>query len=213
MKTAGADATVPIERFLADEGFIGANAALGRATLEAAGLTRAGKTGISSTKLDRARAALEEKYARVCGRAECREVLAGDHRELLEVPRANCEVCGGSDNAGAVRRMVAACADAGVRRIVVVGGTPTLWGTLGELVAGDPIELRTIDGTRATNEREALQNCAWADLVIVWAPTPLAHRVSDLYGADRCVADHVEVHRRGIAALATEVTTHLKHGA
>jgi hypothetical protein len=92
---------------------------------------------------------------------------------------------------------------------VVVGGTPTLWGTLGDLVAGDPIELRTIDGTRATNEREALQNCAWADLVIVWAPTPLAHRVSDLYGADRCIADHVEVHRRGIAALATEVTTHL----
>lgn len=104
------DHTIGIDAFLAEEGFIGSNAGLGRRALEEAGITRPGKTGFISAKLDRARAALA---ARVCER---RELLAGDPRRLIEVPRAGCEVCGGSNNAGAVRRMVAACTDAGVRR-------------------------------------------------------------------------------------------------
>ena len=127
---------------------------------------------------------------------------------LVEVPRANCEVCGGSNNQAATRTMLAACADAGVSRILVVGGTPNQWEALEELL--DRVELRFVDGTRGTNQRVALQNCAWTDLVIVWAPTPLAHRVSNLYGADVCVADHVQVNRRGIEALADAVTAHLQ---
>ena len=127
----------------------------------------------------------------------------------VEVARGACEVCGGSNNQGAVRRMVAACTAAGISRLVVVGGSPGGQVALGALLATDALEVRFVDGTRSTNEREALQTCAWADLVIVWAPTPLDHRVSDLYGADVCVADRVEVHRRGIEALANAVADHL----
>lgn len=205
---AAHDDTIAIDAFLTEEGFTGDALRLGRQALEEAGLTRPGKTGFSAVKLEPARAILAG-FARVCERPECRALVPDDGRRLVTVPRPNCEVCGGSNNAAGVRRMVVACTDAGLRRVLVVGGTPNQWDELGALLAGDPLELRFVDGTRATNERAALQDCAWADLVIVWAPTPLAHRVSDLYAADRCVADRVEVHRRGIEALATAVADHL----
>lgn len=206
-----ADTTIAIDGFLADLGLIGSNARLGRRILEQAGITRPGKIGFSAVKLERALAAIDKRLARACERPDCRAILSTDRaRRLVTVPRAACEVCGGSNNAGAVRRMVAACTDAGVHRLLVVGGTPALWEELRGLLAGDPLELRTVDGTRASNERTALQNCAWADLVVVWAPTPLDHRVSNLYAADRCVADRVEVRRRGIEAFATAVAAHLE---
>lgn len=206
-----ADTTILIDRFLADAGLVGPNAALGRRVLEQAGITRPGKIGFSAVKLERALGAIEERLARVCERPDCRAMLMADgERRLVTVPRAACEVCGGSNNAGAVCRMVDACTDAGVARLLVVGGTPTLWEELRGLLAGDPIELRIVDGIRASNERTALQLCAWADLVVVWAPTPLNHRVSNLYAADRCVADRVEVHRRGIEAFATAVAAHFQ---
>ena len=53
-------------------------------------------------------------------------------------------------------------------------------------------------------------DCAWADLLVIWAPTPLPHKVSGLYRSDVCfVPRRVTVHRRGIEALATEVCDHL----
>lgn len=95
--------TIPIADFLADEGFSGAAATVAREALEAAGITRPGKTGFSSAKLRRAREALDT-LARVCERPECRDLLADGPRRLVEVPRSSCEVCGGSNSAGAVRR-------------------------------------------------------------------------------------------------------------
>ena len=204
------DATINIDRFLADEGFGGSSAAIGRLALEEAGVTRPGKTGFASVKLERAREALAATLARVCDRPQCRELLPDDGRRIVDVERPACEVCGGSNNQGAIRRMTAACRTARVRRVLVVGGTPNQWESLAGLVAGQALELRFVDGTgRSVTQRDALQDCAWADLVIVWAPTPLAHRVSQLYASDVCIADRVDVHRRGIEALADAVSDHL----
>jgi hypothetical protein len=68
-----------------------------------------------------------------------------------------------------------------------------------------------VDGTsKLPNGSDALRDCAWADLLVVWAPTPLPHKVSGLYRPEVCgVARRVTVHRRGIEALATEVCDHL----
>jgi hypothetical protein len=49
---------------------------------------------------------------------------------------------------------------------------------------------------------------------VIWAPTPLPHKVSDLYRPETCdVRRRVTVHRRGIEALATEVIDHLSRPA
>ena len=208
-RARNSDEAIPIDRFLRDEGYIGRAGGVARLVLEKAGLTRPGKTGMSSLKLPRAREVLGTELLRVCDRSSCREAVGDDLRQVVEVARAACDICGGSNNQGAVRGMVRGCADAGVRRIVVVGGTPRLDETLGRLVNG-ALEVRFVSGVeKEPNQREALMDCAWADLVVIWAPTPLPHKVSTLYGPDVCDADQVTVHRRGIEALALAVTAHL----
>lgn len=207
-----ADEAVGIDRFLADAGFDTPDAARrARTALEDAGVTRPGKQGISSLKLERAREVLDAAIARVCGRPQCVELLETDGRAVVEVARHACEICGGSNNQGAIRDMVGACRDAGIGRVLVVGGTPRLHGSLAELVGRGGPELRFVSGLeKEPNQRDALMDCAWAHLVVIWAPTPLPHKVSTLYAADVCVADHVEVHRRGIEALAHTVADHLR---
>lgn len=209
---SGTDEAVGIDAFLAGEGFVSPGAAAtARSNLEAAGITRPGKSGFSSLKLDRARATIDARLARVCTRAECRAQLEVGGREVVEVVRFACEVCGGSNNQGAVRDMAAACRAAGMTRVLVVGGTPRLHGALAAFSSADRPELRFVSGTeKEPNQRAALIDCEWADLVVVWAPTPLPHKVSRLYAADVCRADHVDVHRRGIEALARTVADHLR---
>jgi len=76
---------------------------------------------------------------------------------------------------------------------------------------GRDLQLRFVDGTsNLPNGTDALRDCAWADLLVIWAPTPLPHKVSTLYRAEVCAVGHrVTVHRRGIEALAAEVVEHL----
>lgn len=78
-------------------------------------------------------------------------------------------------------------------------------------LAGGPLELRFVDGTsNLPNGADALRDCAWADLLVIWAPTPLPHKVSGLYRPEVCVTSRrVTVHRRGIEALAMEVVERL----
>ena len=102
--------------------------------------------------------------------------------------------------------MVAACRRGGVRRIVVVGGSPDLRRELRGLV-GDELELRLVDGTRSPDRRSARSDVAWADLVVVLGSSELAHKVSTLYTKDpEARGKLVTTGRRGIEALADEVS-------
>jgi hypothetical protein len=204
-------ADTAIADLLRGEGFRSTlSIATARAVLEGAGLTRPGKTRIADEKLDRARDAIGRSLVRHCSSPECIATVAGDGRQLVEVERAQCSVCSGSNNTRALRRMRAACAAAGVRRVLVVGGRPPMYAEMEELLGRD-LDLRFVDGTgNLPNGADALRDCAWADLLVIWAPTPLPHKVSGLYRAEVCgVAHRVTVHRRGIEALAAEVVEHL----
>lgn len=108
--------------------------------------------------------------------------------------------------------MVEALRKAAITNVLVVGGSP---GTRLELqyLAGDEIELSTIDGTVRRTQKQARQDIAWADLVIIWGSTELAHKVSKLYDPARCKGKRrILVVRRGVSALAAAVIWHLgKH--
>ncbi len=204
------DETIAIDRFLQDEGFTGLNAVVARRALEGAGLTRPGKIGMSSQKLERARLVLRTELLRICDRPECSSAMPGDARRVVEVSRPACDICGGSNNQGAVRRMVRACHAAGVDRVLIVGGTPRLHEALRGLLR-DAVAVRFVSGLeKLPSLRDALMDCAWASLVVIWAPTPLPHKVSALYGPDVCDTDRVTVHRRGVEALAQAVADHLE---
>lgn len=201
-----------ISELLRGEGFVKPGPmAVARDTLEAAGLTRPGKERMADEKLDRARAALTLNLVRHCSDPACMAAVAGDERRPVETDRAHCSICSGSNNTRALRRMAASCATADVRRVLIVGGRPPMWTEMERTLAPSAIELRFVDGTsNLPTGTDALRDCAWADLLVIWAPTPLPHKVSDLYRQEVCgVARRVVVHRRGIEALAMEVVEHL----
>jgi hypothetical protein len=170
---------------------------------------------MAGEKLERARDALGLRIVRHCSDPACAAAVADDGRQPVEVERAHCSVCSGSNNTRALRRMAAACQAAGVRRVLVVGGRRPMYVEMERTLAGKPLELRFVDGTsNLPNTNDALRDCAWADLLVIWAPTPLPHKVSDLYRPETCaVGRRVMVHRRGIEALATEVVEHLSRSA
>lgn len=203
---------VALEEFLREEGFTTAAArAEARAVLESGGLTNPRKRAMASAKLARARATLEARLLRVCADDGCRALVPhDDERRVIAVDRAGCSVCGGSNNRRALRALSAACRASGVERLLVVGGTRAAYVEMRDTLAGQP-DVRFVDGTQKLPKRtDAERDCAWADCVVIWAPTPLPHKVSDLYARESCVAPHhVTVHRRGLEDLAAQVVTHL----
>jgi hypothetical protein len=172
--------------------------------LEAAGLSRTGKPGIHPDKADAVRALIAENFVLVCGRGDCGQralALAGEREIALAASPELCAVCGGSVIRSAVGQMLAACQRAAWTRLCVVGGSPNTRRQLEEAVAGR-IALRLIDGLTARTRRLAQADLSWADHVVVWGSTQLAHKVSLLYqGAPNAST----VNRRGVAELARHV--------
>jgi hypothetical protein len=118
-----------------------------------------------------------------------------------------CEVCGGSPVSASLRDMTDACAAAGIRRLVVVGGSPNIRARL-EREVGDVLELRLVDGTVARTAAQARDDLAWADVVVLWGSSELAHKATMAYPVGQPAV--VRLVRRGIPALAREVVRHAR---
>lgn len=181
-----------------------------RALLEEAGLTRPGKVRISDMKLPRAEELLDGRFFRVCSAPDCMKVAHASGREpLLVEPRTHCERCGGSNNRRAEVTFLEECKRLGVRRVVVVGGSPAVREEL-ESQLGGTLELRTVDGTERRTAEKARHDLEWADLVLVWGGTELHHKVSAHYMHGLHSEKVVHVARRGVAALLAEALQHLQ---
>lgn len=183
-----------------------------RAVLAEAKIINPKKARMSDQKLERAEAVLAERYFRVCGAPACMQVANTSGREpLLVEPKTYCERCGGSDNQRAVVDFLEACRKKGVRRMVVVGGSPAVREELESRIGGE-VELRMVDGTERRTGDRARHDLEWGDLVLVWGATELHHKVSEHYTNGPPALNHKVVHvaRRGVAALLAEAVTHLK---
>jgi hypothetical protein len=107
--------------------------------------------------------------------------------------------------------MAAALGRRGLRRLLVVGGSPSAHRELEELLAGRGIELRLVNAAEGTHTtRTARSGVDWADLIVVWGATPLPHKVSRLYteGIPQRVRI-VRLAKRGVEALCREVVRSL----
>ena len=197
---------VALDHFLASLGLTGDAAARGRAVLEEAGVTNPRKARISEAKVERARAAIDARLARLC--ADCATRSDPGGRELVVVPAAACTRCGGSRNARALTEMAEACAAAGIARVVVVGGSPEVRRELAAV--SPPPELRLVDGTERRTKPEALRDLEWADLVVIAGSSELAHKVSTLYTRERAGTPVVTAARRGVEAIAGAVAEHAR---
>lgn len=98
--------------------------------------------------------------------------------------------------------------------LLVVGGTPAHHTELKRLLEASGVELRCIDGAaRSPSQKEAWGHLKWADVTVIWASTPLPHKVSTLFTSEPIGRPPLTVARRGIEALCTEVCKSLeRHG-
>lgn len=184
-----------------------------RALLEEAGLTRTGKQRISDEKLPRATEHLRSSLFVHCASVECTRAASQSGREAVATAnKGACEHCGGSANKRAEADLVAACQRAGVKRIVIVGGSPAVREELAALEKH--LELRLVDGTERRTSDRAKADLAWADLVLLWGASELHHKVSMLYSnaSPPLKKKVVHVAKRGVAALLSEAVTHLQRG-
>ena len=182
---------------------------LARGALEEAGLTRPGKLRLSDEKLPRARELLERTFALHCESPECLAWANASGRTPVRCdPKASCGLCGGSTNLRAEKSLLEACERFGVKRLVIVGGSPAVREEL-ERGLGRTLALRMVDGTERRTADRARSDLEWADLVLVWGATELHHKVSWLY-TQSAPHKHKVVHvaRRGIAALLEAAVQH-----
>ena len=201
---------IAIDTFLTDEGFITPWARhQSRTVLEQAGLTRKGKQAMSSAKLVKAREYLSLYVVRVCGDPGCAALaeVVKDGRLVVETRSTQCAICGGSNNRRAALLLGRACAARSVTRLLILGGTPALHAELESLLVPTGLSLRCIDGASGAHAKtDALPNLNWAQVMAVWASTPLPHKVSVSYTDERPRdLPTVTVGRRGIEALCNAV--------
>ena len=205
---------VLISDFLRGEGFAGKPAQQrARAILEAGGLTNPRKQSMDAAKLSRARALLEQRVIRICSDG-CRSLAAAGREPLGVDDSTRCQVCEGSNNRRAALLFATELRRHGGSKLLVVGGTPVQHRELQLLLGPAGVETRCIDGASATpTQKEAWADERWADLVVIWASTPLPHKVSQLYTAEPQGRAPLTVARRGIEALCTALQTSLlRHG-
>lgn len=203
-------ADVDIDEWLTEQGFGAAARSLARSVLEGAGLTRAGKTRLSVEKVARGVEVLTTRFALHCHAAECITWAKTSGREPLATEtKQTCQRCGGSENSRAAQALT----EAGIRKLVVVGGTPATREELERLLAGK-VELRLVDGTRHRPIDRAKADLEWADRVLLWGATELHHKVSKQYAdAPAAKARVVHVPRRGVAQLLSGAVESVRRAA
>lgn len=151
---------------------------------------------------------LDDAVSFVCGRPECRPA-AGSTSVLVEPDR--CEVCGGSDLKLAAKKLFDTCVERGLRRIRIIGGSPTYHTQLRDLAASSDVELKLISGIHHRTEKQARADQKHADLVVLWGATLLDHATAGLY--DRTRSSVLTVAHRGLAGMLGRLETMLERGS
>ncbi len=197
----------PIVVFLQSMGISGTDEqAIARGILEKNGFTRPGRVNMATAKEDAARDSLESQLAFHCSSNSCfatlNDLVAGEGgRRMLLVERDACEVCQGSADRKALSELAQAMGKRGLSRVVVLGGTNRKASRIRELTPA-AIEWRFVDGLKRISSKEAASDLDWGDVVVIWATTPLLHRVSNLFARGPRT---ITAPTTGIAALAKEV--------
>lgn len=156
---------------------------------------------------------LDSHIAMSCDDALCREELGQSaSRVLLTVEdAAQCENCKGSDNRRSFRRMVRMCRERRIYRMIVVGGSPDAHAELERLTPKGFLQ-RIVTGKERRTKKQATEDLRHADLLAVWGPTILPHKISELYTKQK--EDYpnkvVLVLKRGVASFAREVCEFLE---
>ena len=202
---------VPIAELLTSLGFSGERAErIARAALIDAGLTTPRKTNVAANKKEQIADVLGGRFIRVCESNDCVAKARVDGRERVTVSTSDCEVCAGGNAGHALSVMFEHIERACVRRVLVVGGSPSVHTELAGTFARSGVELDLVRGDRALDSRRAEALANRADVIVVWGNSILAHKVSMLFTQPRFGHKRVPLSKRGIRSFADAVTQHLQ---
>jgi hypothetical protein len=205
---------VDIDAWLSAEGFdLPDGRARAREALEAVGLTRAGKARMSAAKEDRARAVLGERLFKHCATPACVAAASRSGRTPVRTAhRAACASCAGSDNRRAEEALVSACQRAGIRRLAIVGGSPSVREELRDALSGGSSSGWSTGPSGARWPRPARPRLGRSAAAL--GRLGLDHRVARSTPARRpAPAEAGPLLEAGIAALLEAAVVHLsRHG-
>ena len=123
---------------------------------------------------------------------------------VIDVATRYCDSCGGEDNRTAVVEMLEAMRGSGQTKLLIVGGVPSSRRELQELCT-EPCELRFLTEEQNPGRKTSDKHVAWADVVIIWASTPIPHKMTQAIRGPHVIT----CGQRGVAALAREVMRYL----
>jgi hypothetical protein len=72
--------------------------------------------------------------------------------------------------------------EAGVRRVLIIGGWPSRLADLRQSLDDPSVELRCVGGSTGVRPIGSVEaDLAWADVLVIWRRTPLDHAFSERY--------------------------------
>jgi hypothetical protein len=155
-----------------------------------------------------------ERVRKVCVHPVCNQVAAAQESFALRVDaERECSVCMGSEERRWFMRMALECDRAGVRRLLVIGGTDGVHEHLRTLSQGQRVDFRLVtiaDELFPARVQGRVEGC---DLLVLWSHDVVPAAISDPYGEaagreGRPVA-HVVGARCSVVALTRAVCNRL----
>jgi len=157
---------------------------------------------------------IESRAVLFCDHAYCRGALERRHSAETLIPvkdSSYCFLCRGSTICRSLEEAAEACVEAGVRRILVVGGMPA---SHTEIRDNTPlgVEFRLVEGDTDRHRQRVQADLRWCDLAVIWGSTILSHSLSGGYTRRKSPGGPfiIRITRRSVEALCTEVIKHLK---
>lgn len=155
---------------------------------------------------------LKKRLRLSCGDPICEQELQEQESCPLKVADpSECECCQNTESRRFATRLGRLCLKKRIYRVVLVGGSPTTHAEIQQLQPLQRIRFTLVDGKQRRDLQQAANDMRGAELVIIWAPTMLQHKISDLYTEQQHLFNTklVVAQTRGLASMLREVTQFL----
>jgi len=125
---------------------------------------------------------IEKHLQATCADPLCNRITRATGRIPLRVDDdSRCAVCAGDVEQRWFGHMVAECALAGVRRLLVVGGDPAVQARLRALSEGQPVDLRLVTNDEDAPPARAAGRVEGCDAMVRWSTWVVPAAVSEPY--------------------------------
>ena len=175
------------------------------AALQQAGVisSRPNRTGIASDKEGRVRESLQSAFMWHCRRGDCQREAKAFGKFPLLVDAAACHAPVHSPRNQRLADIALIMQSRNMSNILIVGGTEKYQRELLS-ISPDRLSWRFVDGKKVKDARFYQPHKAWAHLIVIWASTPLDHKVSQHFQACND-ARVITAPGRGIEAMLQDV--------